>query len=115
MPGRTVEIELELPDSLPQIAGGGKLSPVKRARISVAVPENFRPVRARPIVIVKATTDVAYRSSRRLAGFYTAAVLAAGWIVLAADPVEEIAQDDGVYLRIALALGAVAVLARAPE
>jgi predicted esterase len=112
-PGATTEFDYELPRPLREIAGGGALSPVTRARVSVAVPAHFTPDAVRPLLIVNATTDVKYRSSRRLAGFYTPPALAAGWIVLAVDPVEDIPQDeDTILLRLALARGALAALER---
>jgi predicted esterase len=110
-PGATAEFDVELPPSLREIAGGGRVHEVSRAHVAVGVPADFRHGDIRPILIVNATTDVPYRSSRRLAGFYTIPALAAGWIILAADPVENIAQEeDTILLRLALARSALAAL-----
>ena len=111
-PGQTTEFQVELPDSLRQIAGEGKLSAVTHAQISVAVPEGFTPGRAWPIVFVNATSDPEYRSSRRLASHYTEAALAAGWVIVAADPVQDIEQEqDTPFLRYALVRASWAALA----
>lgn len=111
--GRTTHFDYELPRPLREFAGGGRLSPVTRAQVAVTVPANFDPQAVWPILIVNATTDVKYRSSRRLAGFYTESALAAGWIVLAVDPAESLPQDDDtILLRMALARGALAALDR---
>ncbi|MBA4137729.1 MAG: hypothetical protein C0518_10470 [Opitutus sp.] len=109
--GATTEFEVELPKSLRAIAGGGREHEVTRARVTVGVPADFKTGDVRPILIVNATTDVKFRSSRRLAGFYTESAMAAGWIIVAVDPFEDIPQiEDTVLLRMALARAALAAL-----
>lgn len=111
IPGQTTEFEIELPKSLREIAGAGRVHEVTRALVAVGVPADFQPGNIRPILIVNATTDVKYRSSRRLAGFYTESALAAGWVILAVDPLEDIPQtEDTILLRMALVRGAIAAL-----
>jgi predicted esterase len=60
-------------------------------------------------MVVCATTDPGYNSSRGLLAQYVATGLERGWILVAADPAEKVADDDGV-LRYALDLAALATL-----
>jgi len=108
------EFKVELPREIRTLAGRGQLSPVTHALVTIAVPENFDAARDWPVLIVNATSIVEARSSRSLLRAYAATALAAGWIVIAADPAEEIsAEQDEVPLRYALdkaALGALEAL-----
>jgi predicted esterase len=107
------EFKVELPESLRKVAGRGKVSPVTHALVTIAVPANFDAARAWPVLIVSATTDPGYNSSRRLLREYAATALASGWIVLAADAAEgSAAQPDEVPLRLALNMAALAALER---
>lgn len=110
-PGATVEFRVALPDELRELAGEGKASPVEQAFVAVAVPADFSAERAWPVLVVNATTDAGYNSSRRLLEHYKDAALAAGWIVVAADPALAVsARDDQLTLRFALDLAALASL-----
>lgn len=110
-PGATSEFVVELPKELRDLAGGGRAAAVQHALVAVALPTDFDPARAWPIVIINATSDPKYSSSRRLMGFYAAAANAAGWIALAADPQEKIyPDDDTLQLRFALVISALAGL-----
>jgi predicted esterase len=62
-------------------------------------------------MVVSATSDAGYHSSRRLLGDYAATAMAEGWILAAADPAEEVsAGQDDVPLRYALNAAALAAL-----
>jgi predicted esterase len=64
------------------------------------------------VMVVSATSDPPFHSSRRLLDAYADVALAAGWILVAADPAEEVTvEQDGVPLRLALAKTALATLA----
>ena len=110
-PGGMSEFEVELPTDLRKIAGRGAISPVTRARVTIAVPADFDPGRDCPVMVVSATSDAGYHSSRRLLGDYAATAMAEGWILAAADPAEEVsAGQDDVPLRYALNAAALAAL-----
>ncbi len=106
------EFNVELPQQLRQIAGHGTPSPVAHALVTIAVPANFDATRAYPVMVISATSDAEYRSSRRLLGTYADTARQAGWILVAADAAETVAagQDD-VGLRYALNAAALAALA----
>jgi predicted esterase len=105
------EFEVELPTDLRKIAGRGELSPVARARVTIALPANFDAARDWPVLVVSATSDRGYQSSRRLLGIYASAALPQGWIAVAADPAEDVSGDeDNVPLRYALNVAALAAL-----
>ncbi len=73
------------------------------ALCAVAVPQDFAPDREWPVLLVSATSDPGYNSSRRLLHQFAAPALKAGWIVIAADAprnVEAVADTD--QLRYAL-------------
>jgi predicted esterase len=110
-PGGYTVLKVELPRELRQMAGRGQLSPVKMADVVVVAPANFDAARDWPVMVISATSDRPYQSSRLLLVAYTKAALEAGWILIAADPDEEIpvAQDD-VPLRYALNIAALAAL-----
>ena len=107
------EYEVELTPELRRIAGHGELSPVTRARVTVATPDDLGAAADPPILIVNATSDPGYRSSRRLLAEYAPSAVAAGWIALAADPVPDVpVGDDGTTLRFVLDFAAVSALRR---
>ena len=109
--GGLSEFKVELPQQLRQIAGHGSASPVTHALVTVAVPANFDPVRDYSVMVISATSDAEYRSSRRLLGIYADAARQADWLLVAADADREVevAQDD-VGLRYALNAAALAAL-----
>lgn len=107
------EYEIELTPELRRIAGHGELSPATRARVTVAMPDDLGASADAPILIVNATSDPGYNSSRRLLAEYAATAVAAGWIALAADPVPEVpVSDDGTTLRFVLDFAALGGLRR---
>ena len=110
-PGGLTEFKVELPRDLRLLAGRGQLSPVTHALVSIAAPPNLGTTRDSPVLIISATADPQYNSSRRLLTAYADTALKAGWIVVAADPGEEVAMEkDDVALRLALNNAALAVL-----
>jgi predicted esterase len=110
-PGGLSEFRVELPRELREFADRGRLSPVTQALVTVAVPADFDPAGEWPIMVISATSDPGFNSSRRLLGAYTEPALAAGWVLIAADPAEKISvEDDDVLLRFALNTAALAAL-----
>lgn len=109
--GGLSEFKVELSRELRQIAGRGHLSAVTHALVTVAVPADFDVEHAWPVMVISATSDPQYHSSRRLLGAYADAALAVGWILVAADPAEEVfSERDDVALRYALNTAALAAL-----
>jgi predicted esterase len=110
-PGGPSEFSVELPQELRQIAARGGPSPVAHALVTVAVPANFDATRSYPVMIISATSDPQYHSSRRLLGAYAEAEDSGGWILVAADSAEEVpVERDDVNLRYALNAAALAAL-----
>jgi len=111
--GTLREFNVELPTELRTIAGRGKLSPVAHALVTIAVPNDVAIGGDTPLLVISATSDPGYQSSRALLRDYADAASSAGWVAVAADPSESVtaAQDD-VPLRLALNLAALAVVAR---
>lgn len=67
--------------------GRGQISRTDRALCAVALPRHFDPALNWPILVVSATSDPGYNSSRTwLRDRYADTALAAGWVVVAADP-----------------------------
>ena len=110
-PGGLSDFSVELPQELRQIAGRGGMAPVTRALVTVAVPTDFDAARLYPVMVISATADPQYHSSRRLLAAYAETAVAGGWILVAADPAEEISGErDDVNLRYALNVTALAAL-----
>src|SRR5271166_5371643 len=82
--GGLTEFEVELTPTLRELAGRGQLSPVAHALVTIAVPGNFSPSDDWPVLVVSATSDPKFNSSRQLLGVYAMASLASGWILVAA-------------------------------
>ena len=111
-PGAVNEFSVELPMELRKLAGRGQVSPVTHALVAIAVPANIDMAHEWPVLVVSATSDPQFHSSRKLMSAYAETALAAGWIVVAADPAEEVAaEQDDVPLRLALVKAALAALA----
>jgi predicted esterase len=105
------EFKVELPRELRQLAARGRLSPVAHALVTVAVPENFDAARDWPVVVITATSDPQYNSSRRLLRDYAESALAGGWLLVAVDPEEQVSvEQDDVAMRYALTIAALAAL-----
>lgn len=112
-PGEVVEFTAPLTPELRKLAGGGKPAANTEALAAVAVPADFTPDRAWPILLVSATSDPGLNSSRKLLERFTAPALAAGWIVIAADPAQPVEKaDDTDGLRYALLMSALTRLQR---
>ena len=111
-PGELNEFRVELPAELRELAGQhGSPSAVKQALVTVAVPQDFDVAREWPVLVVNATSDPGYNSSRQLLQAYRAAAAKAGWVAVAADPEPAVPQaDDQLMLRFALDLAALVAL-----
>jgi hypothetical protein len=114
-PGGVVEFRAEVPLELRRIIGGGNLSSVTNALVALAVPKSFDAARSWPILIVSATSDAGLTQSRRALRNFVAPALAAGWVVVAADPAEPLANadEDTNLLRYGLIKAALSALATA--
>ena len=103
-PGEVVEFTAPLNDELRRFESTDDQPHDFTAALGiVAVPKDFSPDREWPVLLVSATSDLGYNSSRRLLRQFAAPALKAGWIVIAADPprnVEPVADTD--QLRYAL-------------
>ena len=111
-PGALNEFSVELPMELRKLAGRGQVSPVTHALVAIAVPATIDMAHEWPVLVVSATSDRQFHSSRKLMSAYMETALAAGWIVVAADPTEVVAaEQDDVPLRLALVKAALAALA----
>ena len=73
--GGLSQFQVELPSELRQLAGRGHLSPVMHALVTIAVPENFDTARDWPVMVISATSDPQYNSSRHLLGAYADAAI----------------------------------------
>ncbi len=102
-----------LSPELRRLAGLGSLSRLTTVHALVATPPGFDPARPWPVLLVSATSDPGYNSSRVHARQFLAIAAAAGWVVLAADPPSPLPpQLDTNEIRHALALAAFRDLAR---
>lgn len=95
-----------------RVAGKGRLSALREAHGWVAVPAGFDPARSWPILVVSATADPGLNSSRAFARRYRDAALAAGWVIVAADPAPRVIPEIN-ELRYATVRAALARLATA--
>jgi predicted esterase len=110
-PGGLSEFSVKLPDDLRKMAGRGQLSPVTGALVSIGAPSNLDMAHEWPVLIISATSDPEFNSSRLLLRAYAEVALANGWIILAVDPLEKITvEQDDVAMRLALNTAALAVL-----
>ena len=111
VPGSTNDFEVELPADLRAMIHGR--SAVAHARVTIVVPADVDPAVVPPVLLVSATADAGYNSSRALLRRYADVATANGWLVVAADSAETVsAEDDDVPLRIVLDLAALALLAQ---
>lgn len=102
-----------LAPELRRLAGRGNLSRLTTVHAFVATPPGFDPARPWPVLLVSATSDPGYNSSRVHARQFVAVAAAAGWVVLAADPPAALPPSlDTNEIRYALALAALRDLAR---
>ncbi|ACB77046.1 hypothetical protein [Opitutus terrae] len=106
-PGSYVEFDAPFTPQLREFASSKKkLCASTGALAAVAVPENFDPHRPWPVLLVSATSDPGYNSSRRLLRRFMTPALKAGWIVIAADPTSD--RDEETHtLRYALLIAAI--------
>ena len=111
--GELNEFKIELPAELRTMAGRGKPSSVTHAIVTIATPHNLDMAHEWPVLVISATSDPEYNSSRRLLTAYVQKAIDAGWIVVAADPVQPVTvEQDDVPMRLALNTAALAVLAK---
>jgi pimeloyl-ACP methyl ester carboxylesterase len=110
-PGQVSEFSAPLSPELRQAAGRDANGGFTEALVAVAVPKDFDPGRTWPVLVISATSDRGYNSSRANLRWFAAAAMQAGWIVVAADPDRVVAADDDSNgLRYALVLAALARL-----
>jgi hypothetical protein len=110
-PGQISPFRVELPDTMRRVAGKGRPSAVHHALGAVVVPPGFDPQKPWPVLVVSATADPRYNSSRKLLQLFAPPALAAGWVVVAADPDPAVdPEGDTIELRFALVRAALAAL-----
>ena len=80
-----VQFRVELPVDLHELAGR-----VRVAKVAVATPAAFDRAQPWRVLIVNATSDPGFQSSRDLMMAYRSAAVGAGWVALAAVPDTEI-------------------------
>ncbi len=111
--GAFSEFDVELSTELRKVAGRGKLSPVTHALVTIAAPANVDVTHDWPVLVISATADPKYHSSRRQLRAYAETALAGGWILVAADPAESVTfEEDDAAMRLALNMAALAVVGR---
>jgi predicted esterase len=101
--GQVFESRFELPAEQQRLAARGQPVAVTHGQLRLALPQGFAAEHSLPVLLVSATSDPGYNSSRGLAALYEAVALDAGWAVLSVDaaPVAR-PEDEGVALRFAL-------------
>src|SRR5262245_63200793 len=72
------ETVVALPTALREVAGGGQPSPVTHAVVAIALPSGFDPAGAWPVLVVSATSDPGFNSSRALMREYADTATGAG-------------------------------------
>ncbi len=105
-PDGVMQWRVDIPEDLRRLAGqGGRPSQARVALVTAAFPPGFDAGRNWPVLLVNATSDPGYNSSRALLAQYRAAAGAAGWVALAADPEPAVSQgDDALSLRYVLGM-----------
>lgn len=111
-PGEPAELRVGLSAEWRQLAGrGGSPTKAEQALVTMVLPQGFDATREWPVLIVNATSDRGYSSSRALMQAYRAAAGAAGWVIVAADPEPAVSQgDDLLQLRYVLGHAALAAV-----
>lgn len=112
-PGETATFRVEIPAELRKLAEESGAKDLTVARVAVALPPDFSPDRAWPVMVISATAAPRhYASNTRLLGFYAPVATAAGWVLVATDPEPDItAAQDTDAVRLALLETAFAALA----
>lgn len=106
VPGACTEFEAPFTPDVREFASQPKRPCLSTgAHAAVAVPVGFTPDRTWPVLLVSATSDPGYNSSRRLLRQFMAPALKAGWVVIAADATSERDEDTN-NLRYALLVAA---------
>jgi predicted esterase len=109
-PGQFTGFEAPFTPQLREFASSGKRPCASTGALAaVAVPKDFSPDRPWPVLLVSTTSNPGHNSSRRLMRAFTPPALAAGWIVVAADPNSD-RDEDTDRLRYALLIAAIARL-----
>jgi hypothetical protein len=113
-PEEPLQLTVELSTEWRRMAGqGGGLSKVERALVTVVRPPAFDASADWPVLVVNATSDRGYSSSRALLQAYRAAAAEAGWVIVAADPEPAVSQDEDL-LGLRYVLGSAALAAVRP-
>lgn len=104
-PGEVTEFAAPFTPELRKFASGDRPCESTGALAAVAVPPEFTPDRTWPVLIVSATSDPGYNSSRPLLRQFMAPAFKAGWILIAADA-PSAKDEDTNNLRYALIVAA---------
>jgi predicted esterase len=112
-PGGIAEFQIDLTREMRAVSRE-KLPPrVTRLRVAIAAPAEFDPSRSWPVMVISASSDPGYSSSRALLRRYAPTAMAAGWILVAADPLQRVTlTQDSHQLRFVMAHAALAEMER---
>ena len=97
-PGKTVEMELPLPSDCAKTLATFYGEPTTKMKMAIAVPSDFDPAKHQRVLFVSASTSGDGLSIKQMRT-YTAAALARGWIVMAADGEMGKPKIDNIYFR----------------
>jgi hypothetical protein len=85
-------LKLEVPLSVRRAAEADKGVHLTKARLAIAVPKGFDPQKSWPVLIINNTLDASNIDSMNQ---FKQAALEAGWIIMAADPMDTEKGDKG--------------------
>lgn len=106
-PGDVTEFEATLSPAQREMASAGGAGNHATTLAAVAVPKDFDPGRPWPVLVVSATSDLGYNSSRKNLHWFMTPALRAGWVLVAADPTQHVDPAlDSNGMRYGLALAA---------
>ena len=98
VPGRTVQTDLPLPPSQAKALGAAYGRDTTLMKAAVAVPAGFDPAKPQRLLITTASSSGDGLSIKNMES-YTAAALARGWVVMAAEGEFGKAKEDGIRTR----------------
>jgi hypothetical protein len=109
--GQTVTAEVPLSAEEKLYASDATKNVPSHGVAVIAVPRNFEPHKAWPVLVVFSTSDFKRLNRNDLVDFYRGAALAQGWVILAGDGPEFVPNDTNGW-RAAMTLAALDALHR---
>jgi predicted esterase len=102
--GAISEFQMDLTKEMRAVASENLPRRVTSLRVAIAAPANFDSARLWPVMVISASSDPGYNSSRALLRRYAPTAMSAGWILVAADPLQRVTlAQDSHQLRLVLA------------